>query len=39
MGVLEIGVDLTREGLDEAVLGGMAMMSDEEQTGVEVRRI
>ena len=38
MGVLEIGVELRREGLDEVVVNGMAMMS-EEQRGVMIRRI
>ena len=38
MGVLEIRNELTREALDEIVVSGMAMTS-EEQTGVKVRRI
>ena len=38
MGVLDIGVELRPEALDEIVVSGMAMMS-EEQTGVKVRRI
>lgn len=33
MGVVEVGVELTRGGLDEVVVSGMAMLS-EEQTGV-----
>ena len=33
MGVIKIGVELTQEGLDEVVVSGMAMLS-EEQTGV-----
>ena len=38
MGVLEIGVELRQEALDEVVVSGMAVMS-EEQTGVKVWRI
>ena len=38
MGVLEIRIELTGEALEEVVVSGMAMMS-EEQTGVQVRRI
>ena len=38
MGVLEIGVELMREALDEVVVDGMARMS-EEQMGVKIRRI
>ena len=34
LGVLEIHVELTREGLEEVVVSGMAMLS-EEQTGVK----
>ncbi len=37
MGAIEIGVELTQEGLDEIVVSGMAMLS-EEQTGVRAAR-
>lgn len=37
MGVLEIGVELTQEELDEVVVSGMAMLSVE-QTGVRPLR-
>ena len=37
MGIFEIGVELTQEGLDEIVVSGMAMLS-EEQTGVRAAR-
>ncbi len=37
MGIIEIGVELTQEGLDEIVVSGMAMLS-EEQTGVRAAR-
>lgn len=38
MGSMEIGVELTQEGLDEIVVSGMAMLS-EEQTGMKVSRV
>lgn len=38
MGSMDIGVELTEEGLDEVVVSGMAMLS-EEQTGVRVSRV
>ena len=38
MGVLDTRIELTREALDEVVVSGLAMMS-QEQTGVKVRRI
>ena len=37
MGVMEIGAELTQEALDEVVVSGMAMLS-EEQTGVRATR-
>ena len=37
MGVLEIGVELTRDALDEVVVSGTAMLS-EEQTGLKATR-
>lgn len=37
MGVLEIGVELTQDALDEVVVSGMAMLS-EEQTGLKATR-
>ena len=38
MGVWEVAVEVRQEGLDEIVVSGMAMLS-EEQTGVKVRRV
>lgn len=38
MGIMEIGVELTQEGMDEVVVSGMAMLS-EEQTGVRASRL
>lgn len=38
MGSMDIGVELTQEGLDEVVISGMAMLS-EEQTGMKVSRL
>lgn len=38
MGSIEIGVELTQEELDEVVVSGMAMLS-EEQTGMRVSRL
>lgn len=38
MGVMEVYAELTQEGLDEVVVSGMAMLS-EEQTGVRATRL
>ena len=38
MGVMGIYAELTQEGLDEVVVSGMAMLS-EEQTGIRATRV